>query len=115
MLKVKTPEDYREEFCALLLSGKYKQVRFTWYVHPLGDDTYEACAVSAWYHYNHPEKHAMMNRVYNVQGQLAYFSRTIGLSPESIMAMNDRGRSFEKIADYIQRHSHNAGALHAQH
>jgi hypothetical protein len=96
VLKIKTVEDYREEFAALLKSGKYWKVSGSRGASTMVDGkiVYTACALNAWYHQNHGK--------FTTSAEMAaYGERTLGVCATAIMTMNDHGLDWFTIVAWV--------------
>lgn len=89
MLKVKTIYDNREEFCAALRSGKYIQV--------VGGPSHwhgnKVCALGV----------ANEEKIISYTATASEFRALLGLSCVDIAVMNDDGKTFAEIADWIEQ------------
>jgi len=109
MLKVKTQAEWREEFCDLLESGKYRRVghyttdrrrELTRYYASNRCGELMGCALQIWHHYLTGEWGDTIS-VYKLAAE------TIGGAYHEIWKMNDKGDSTNHICRYVRSYNDN--------
>lgn len=98
-VKDKLPEEFKSKWVAALRSGEYKQCKQT--IHDKESNSFCCIGVAAVLHGHNPEAHDFSTVGY-IQLPDAIANGFRNQNTIDLMHLNDSGKSFTEIADYIE-------------